>query len=213
MAMAAPCARNGSIGWAASPSSVTGPSPQECSGAASESVSLVQYAEKSGLGTSMSFSSPTTAGNLLVVVVGNRDEISLGPIGNPAAGWNYPPLVASPFDTNYVQADTAAGGTCECGHGTLYWKQADGTETSYPLDNQACAIFAKFSGFPRAISGITAAAAETSNNLSAAVSHTSGAPGVSSLVVASLITRTKAAGSFTPGAGTSRWPSTRTARW
>ncbi len=40
--MAAPWARNGSIGWAASPSSVTGPSPQRRSGGRSYSAHLSQ---------------------------------------------------------------------------------------------------------------------------------------------------------------------------
>lgn len=182
--------------------------PQQCA-ATEDSFELVQYAIKhawAGAGTTITLDSAVgdpgggNPGDLLVIAIGNRDEIGLGPIGDAPPGWTEVPIVTSYcVDENFVEAFEGKA------HGALWYREAQaGDQVITGLDNSSAAIIAQFAG-PGTV-GLTPAKAEDCGIASSAVSFSSGAPGSGSLVVAVLITRLTDLGVFTPSGSTHTIP-------
>lgn len=154
--------------------------------ATEESITLVQAKSQYAPNTSVGFDSPTTPGNLLVWVIGNRDEISLGPIGHPPPdGW-----AEAPYDgSNEPPWVISAQNPGRKGNASLWYKVAEVGDSTWPCDNQSANILAEFSGESIGVTPILSASNEVSGVASASISLTSGVPGRAALVVAALITR------------------------
>jgi hypothetical protein len=149
-------------------------------------VALVQWKAISASGTTFSFDSAVTAGNLLIALHGNRDELGLGPIPDPPpTGWTQTPAPGGVANPAWFVAESG-----NYGHGALWYRAAQSGDGTGPWtkDNSAAMVIAEFSGV--GTTAIDAAKAQLdSSNPGTSFSFASGAPGMAALVVCGIQTR------------------------
>jgi PKD repeat protein len=164
-------------------------------------VVIVQSKITTPSGTTWSFDSPVTPGNLLLQYQFNRDELGLGPLGTDGA-WTQ--LGSSPI--SFQGSGFPGGAGCDCGHGFLYYREAQSGDGTGPWskDNQSAVIAVEISGVGTTPLG--AAVAEVDGLADDDISLASGPPGIPALVVAILGTRQTESGFVTIDAPTDQLP-------
>lgn len=172
-------------------------SPQttgECVGT-EEDIELVQFAMANHPSdTNLDLPDPPTVGNMMILAVGHRDELAVGPMPDGIDGWTR----VSDLDPVFAR-DASTG----LGHADLWYRVVESGDTGLVSDFDGMKILMEFSGVTSLLSF---AGTDVSGSNTDDVSITSGNLGTAGLAVAAIITRQDDTGRMTEGAGSNKIP-------